>query len=184
MELLSHHRPDLVPDHGPDARRAIGPHGRRHAPRPLQGRHALASLDLFNRLERPVGHPNPCSDRDAVSVALVALRIGIAFEVGEAQAGAVRGSPDLLGFVVRPAERREQLAAALDRVGKLGARAPHHEAAGVLAVAPGVGNPFTEHPVGFSAAPRATEKDLEYIAGQQGDLGAGLGSPDDDAAGG
>lgn len=54
----------------------------------------------------------------------------------------------------------------------------------MLAVAAGVCDPFTEHPVGFSAAPRATEKDLEYIAGQQGDLWAGLGSPDDDAAGG
>src|SRR5262245_7706205 len=106
-----------------------------------------------------------------VVVALVHVGIGIALEIGEAQPGAVRGTPHLLRLVEFPAERPVDLARALDGFHQLGAGAAHHQADGILAVAAGMGTEFAEHAVGLAAASSAAKEDFEHLALQQPQLG-------------
>src|SRR5262249_52407229 len=77
----------------------------------------------------------------------------------------------MLDLVVFPTERRIDLLAALDRLHELRARAPHHQADRMLAVATGMRQPLAEHTVSFAAAASAAEEDFEHPALQQPHLG-------------
>src|SRR5262249_10594749 len=106
-----------------------------------------------------------------VVVALVHVGIGIALQIGEAQPGAVRRTPHLLRLVEFPTERPVNLPRPFDGFHQLGARATHHQADGVLAIAAGMSAELAEHAVSLAAASSAAKEDFEHLALQQPHLG-------------
>src|SRR5262245_12570809 len=106
-----------------------------------------------------------------VVVALVHVGISIALQIGEAQPGAVRRTPHLFGFVELPFQRPVDRPRPLHSFHELGARAAHHQADRVLAIAAGMSAELAEHAVSLAAASSAAEEDLEHLALQQPQLG-------------
>src|SRR5262245_56030007 len=106
-----------------------------------------------------------------VVVALVHVGIGIALQIGKAQPGAVRRTPHLLRVVEFPAERPVNLPRPFDGFHQLGARATHHQADGILAIAAGMSAKLAEHTVSLAAAASAAEEDFEHLTLQQPHLG-------------
>src|SRR5215472_19358939 len=106
-----------------------------------------------------------------VVVALVHVGIGIALQIGKAQPGAVRRTPHLLRLVEFPAERPVDLPRPFDGFHQLGARATHHQADGILAIAAGMSAELAEHAVSLAAAASAAKEDFEHLALQQPHLG-------------
>ena len=112
-------------------------------------------------------------------MALIGLGIGVLLEIGKPQPRAVGEAPHLLLLVQFCTQGSVELPAALDGLDQLGALAPDHQADGVLLIPGGVGEPFSQDPVGLAAATGATVEDLEDRAGDEGDLGTFLGFPED-----
>ena len=54
---------------------------------------------------------------------------------------------------------------------QFGARATHHQADGILAIAAGMSTELAEHPIGLAAAASAAKEDFEHLALQQPHLG-------------
>jgi hypothetical protein len=110
---------------------------------------------------------------------LVGVRIGIALEVGKAQSRPIGEAPQLVLLVELGAQRRVELARALDGLDQLGTLPAHHQADRVLAVLGSMGCEIPQHAVCLAPAPSAAEEDLEDRTAQQGPLRACLGLPDD-----
>src|SRR5262245_52415974 len=106
-----------------------------------------------------------------VVVALVHVGIGIALQIGKPQPGAVRRTPHLLRLVELPAERPVDFSRPFDGFHKFGARAAHHQADGILAIAAGMSAKLAEHAVSLAAAASAAEEDFEHLTLQQPHLG-------------
>src|SRR5262249_53826536 len=85
--------------------------------------------------------------------------------------GAARRRPHLLGLVEFPAERPVDLPRPFDGFHQLGARAAHHQADGIPAIAAGMSAELAEHAVSLAAAASAAEEDFEHLALQQPNLG-------------
>src|SRR5215472_1978738 len=119
-----------------------------------------------------------------VAVALVSIRVRVAFEISKAKSSSVRPAPHLVLIVVSRPERPIDFPAALDRLEELHPLAADHQPDSVLSVKISMGGPFAEHPVGLAAAAGSAEENLEHRARQQGRLRPRLRLPPDRIRGG
>src|SRR6185369_5390142 len=66
-----------------------------------------------------------------VAVALIKLGVGVALQISELEASALRIAPCFFLLIVRPLERPVDHPAALDRVHQFGAGSPQHQPRGI-----------------------------------------------------
>ena len=121
--------------------------------------------DLFNIYPRVV-------------VTLIFLGIGVPFEIGEFQAGAVRHCPCFLLLVVLGAELRENLFRPGDDFRELDELAAEEDADRTFAVQRRVLKPVPDGGLGFPASPRTAVKHLEDRTFQQRGLRPWLRGPE------
>lgn len=112
-------------------------------------------------------------------MALVTVRVRVAFEVGEAKPAAARHTPHLLLLVEHCADRREDRSRTLNRFNELRSLPANHQPDRVRSVLVAMNEPVTEHTVGLAAATGAAEEDLEAWAGDERRLWAILSAPRD-----
>jgi hypothetical protein len=112
-------------------------------------------------------------------VALVTVRVRVAFEVGEAKPAAARHTPHLLLLVKLRPDRREDRSRTLNRFNELRSLPANHQPDRVRSVLVAMNEPVTEHTVGLAAATGAAEEDLEAWAGDERRLWAILSAPRD-----
>src|SRR5262249_60705963 len=89
----------------------------------------------------------------------------------KARSPAAGPTPHLLCLVECPAERPVDFPRPFDGLHQLGARAAHHQADGIPAIAAGMSAELAEHPVSLAAAASPAEEEFEQLALQQPHLG-------------
>lgn len=112
-------------------------------------------------------------------MALVTVRVRVAFEVGEAKPAAARHTPHLLLLVEHCADPGEDHPGSLDCFNELRPLPADHQPDCIGPILVGVDEPITEHTVGLAAATRAAEEDFEARAGDERGLRPCLCAPRD-----